>query len=86
MTWLDPRLRGPSGPRQALERELKARQAVRPVRRLIHSPQQLDPCGVATQVEVLMDIGKPLPSPLLIFQREQYFHPLIPSKRPGPLG
>jgi hypothetical protein len=72
----------PSGQRQALESVFQARQTVRPVRRFIYRSEQLYARGIANQIEILMQIGKPLPGPLLFCRREQYFHSPNPPKLP----
>ena len=61
-----------------LESVFEAPETVRPMRRFIYRPQQFYTRGIAKQIEILVQVGKPLPGPLLFCRREQYFHPLNP--------
>jgi hypothetical protein len=61
-----------------LESVFQAPQTVRSMRRFIYRTHQLHARGIAKQIEILVEVGKPLPGPLLFCRREQYFHPLDP--------
>jgi hypothetical protein len=67
-----------SVPRQVLEIVFQAPQTVRSMRRFIYRTEQLHARRIAKQIEILVQVGKPLPGPLLFCRRQQYFHPLNP--------